>query len=478
MDQRFRFVRPFPRACGPDFFVLGLVCIISSYALRPEDWPVLGFFAITGLLIASYRVLQMTRNKPDEIINNVFFTFILSFSIFFLFGPLVQVFGHPEEIEYSRQFFSITADKAVMVLGANLIGFGISLMIGGVLYFRSFTKSAVSCISQLQTISIGRISVWLVVVGLAFKSYVLYNDLYAYETISGLYRSAQLLMPVGVFLYFKENELALKPKAVFFVCASLIYSAGGLLEFNKTEIFVPLLALVGGLLVRNMTLTRLAVAVAGFGVVLAILQPINSDARNEAFNRLKLTLEERISIYQGAYRGEFRISELGNVGIWSRLDYTSPDAAAMWLYENGNGGDSYQLIPWVFVPRFLYPDKPEMTTAGANLTDKVLGFNTSATGLGVFISGYYDLGWFGLIGASALAGFILAWYRAVIVAAQHSQSTTILIIGLLGHWTAFFVSGDYLASYLGPSVTSLYFVLIILTFLRVQRSPINIRGHV
>ena len=471
-------MRPFSKACGPDFFALGLVCIISSYALGLEDWPVLGFFAISGILIASYRVRQMTRNKPDEILNNVFFTFILAFSIFFLFGPLVQVFGHQEEIEHSRNFFSITADSAVMVLGTNLIGFGISLMIGGSLHFGSFVNSAIKNFSRLPAFNARRISVWLVVVGLAFKSYVLYNDLYVYETISGLYRSAQLLMPVGVFLYFKGNELALKPKVVFFLCASLLYSAGGLLEFNKSEIFVPLLALVGGMLVRNMTLTRLAVAIAGFGVVLAILQPINSDARNEAFKRLNLTLEERISIYQGAYRGEFIISELEHVGIWSRLDYTSPDAAAMWLYENGNGGDSYQLIPWAFVPRFLYPDKPEMTTAGSKLTEKVLGFNTSSTGLGVFISGYYDLGWFGLIGASALVGFILAWYRAIIVAAQHSQSITLLIIGLLGHWTAFLVSGDYLASYLGSSLTSLYLVLIILTFLRVQRSPINVRGHV
>lgn len=457
-EQRIRFVRPFPRTCGPDFFVWGLVCIICSYALSPEDWPALGFFAITGLLIASYRVLQMSRNKPDEILNNVFFTFILAFSIFFLFGPLLQVFGNPEEIEYSRNFFPITADKALMVLGANLIGFGISLIIGGILHFGTFVNSTLKVFNHIPSINVRRISVWLVVLGLTFKSYVLYNDLFIDEVISGIYRSAELLMPVGVFLYFKENELALKPMTVVFLCASLLYSVGGLVEFNKTEIFIPLIALVGGLLVRNMTLTRLAVTIAGLGVLLQILQPINSDARNEVFHRVKPSLEDRFGIFQGAFEGKFKIDELYNVGIWARLDYTSPDAAAMWFYKNGNGGDSYQLIPWAFVPRFLFPDKPEMTAAGAKFTDKVLGFNTSSTGLGVFISGYYDLGWFGLIGASVLAGFILAWYRAVIVAAQISKSATLLIIGLLGHWSAFFVSGDYLASYLGSFVISLYAV--------------------
>ncbi|WP_126455642.1 hypothetical protein [Sulfuriflexus mobilis] len=438
--------------------------------MSQEDWSVLGFFAIIGLLLASHRVRQMARNKPNEILNNVFFTFILSFSAFFLFGPLLHVFGHPEEIEYSRSFFSITADKAVTVLGANLLGFGVSLMIGGYLHFGPFVNFAIKNFSRLPAINIRRASVWLVVVGFAFKAYVLYNDLFVNEVISGLYRSAQLLLPVGVFLHFKENLLALRLRSIFFLCAMLLYAAGGLLEFNKTETFIPLLAMVGGILVRKMTLTRLVLSVAGMGFALTILQPIYGDARVEAWSRSKTSLEERISIFQSAYRNEFRIDELENIGIWSRFDYTSPDAAAMWLYENGNGGDSYQMIPWLFVPRLLYSDKPITTTAGINFTDKVLGYNTSSTGQGIFISGYYDLGWFGLIGASALAGFILAWYRALILAAQISQSTTLLIMGLLGHWTAFSVSGDYLATYLGTFVISLYAFVLIMIMLGLQSS--------
>jgi hypothetical protein len=296
----------------------------------------------------------------------------------------------------------------------------------------------------------------LVLVGLVFKIYVFYNDLFVNETISGMFRSAQLLLPAGIFLYFKQFGFDLKLRTVFFLCAMLLYSVGGLLEFNKTEIFIPLIAIIGGLLVRNITLTKLVASIVGIGILLAILQPINIDGRNEALARYKPSLEERFSIFQAAYRGELRNYDLVNIGVWSRLDYTSPDAAAMWLYENGIGGENYRLIPWVFVPRFLYPEKPEISGAGAKLTEKVLGFSTSSTGLGIFISGYYDLGWFGLIGASILAGFILAWYRAVIIAAQISKSTTLLIMGLFGHWTAVMISGDYLSTYLGPMVTSVY----------------------
>jgi hypothetical protein len=456
MNQKIRLKRPFRKACGPDFIILGLICIVASYALDIDDWWGLGFFAIAGLVLAGYRLQQMSRNEPSEILNNVFFTFMLLFSVFFIFGPLLQVFGNPEEIEYSRHFFSVTADSALVVLAANLIGFGISLVIGGISSFGLFVRFTIKIFNGLPTLDMRRISMGLVLVGLVFKIYVFYNDLFVNETISGMFRSAQLLLPAGIFLYFKQFGFDLKLRTVFFLCAMLLYSVGGLLEFNKTEIFIPLIAIIGGLLVRNITLTKLVASIVGIGILLAILQPINIDGRNEALARYKPSLEERFSIFQAAYRGELRNYDLVNIGVWSRLDYTSPDAAAMWLYENGIGGENYRLIPWVFVPRFLYPEKPEISGAGAKLTEKVLGFSTSSTGLGIFISGYYDLGWFGLIGASILAGFILAWYRAVIIAAQISKSTTLLIMGLFGHWTAVMISGDYLSTYLGPMVTSVY----------------------
>ena len=468
--QNIRFSKPFSKTCGLDFFSLGVISHITSYALKEDDWLVLAFLGITGLGLAIYRLRQILLNGYESIIDNVFFTFILTFSLFFMFGPLLQVFGNIEEIEYSRHFFSITAESAVTVLGANLIGLGITLMVGRAFNFGYFINSTIKVFSRFPTFNMLFTSSVLVLVGLAFKAYVLYNDLFVHAIISGLYRIAQLLLPVGIFLYFKEYGFKKNLFLMFFLCSILLYSLGGLLEFNKTEVIIPILALTGGLLVRKITLPKLIVSITILGALMAFLQPINIDGRNEALRRFNPSLNQRIEIYQAAYRGELKNYNLANIGIWSRLDYTAPNAAAMWLYENGNGEESYKLIPWIFVPRFLYPDKPEMTGAGSKLTEKVLGFDTSSTGLGVFISGYYDLGWFGLIGVSILVGIMLAWYRAVIVASQISKSTILLIIGLSGHWMAIMVSGDYLSMYLGPMVTTLYlfyaFVFVHTIFLR------------
>ena len=400
----------------------------------------------------------MSRSKPDEILNNVFITFVLSFALFFLFGPLLQVFGNPEDIEYSRTFFPINAGDAVKVLGSNLIGFGISMMVGRAANYELFIRTIAGSFRKLPTFDFQHVVGVLVVAGLLARFYLVFNDIYVGGTMSAIYRNLPVLLPIGVFLHFKDHSLNFDAKTLLFLLAILCYSAVGVIEFNKSEILIPILALVCGILIRKMTLVRLAIAIIGMGVATALLQPIIGDGRIESLRESNISVIDRIGIFRSAYRGEFQIDRLVKISIWPRLDYTPPGAAAMWLYDNANGGDSYKLIPMLLVPRFLYPEKPIITSTGARFTEKISGFNSSATGQGVFISGYYDMGWFGLICASVLIGFILSWYRAVIVAAQVSNSLILLIVGLMGHLTAFAVSTDYLSTYLGGVVMPVYII--------------------
>lgn len=452
---------PFPRSFGPDFLFLGVACLTTSYVVAPDDWAAIVIYAVLGLLLAIYRIYQISRDKPDEVINNVFLTFTIAFVLYFLIGPLMQVFGNIDDLEFSRNFFEVTAPKATIVMGANIVGFGITLIVGRSLQYRSFANYAIRFSSQNTIHKIPRIELIIISVGLLFKLFVLYNDLFVGEVISGIYRIAQMLCPMGIFLYFRGSTFNLKPKSILVVTAVGIYSLCGLLEFNKTEIFLPFIAIIGGVFVRDLRFKRLTISLVMLVIALEIIQPFNLDARNEAISRTRPTVADRLDIYQNAFNGDYITTSARRAGIWARLDYTAPNIAAMWLYDNGNGGDSYKLIPWLFVPRLLYPDKPETTTAGTVFTDKLHGYNSSSTGVGLFISGYYDLGWFGLVLASVLSGIVLAWYRAVLVAAQVSKSTMLLVLGSLGHWTAFFVNGDYVASYVGTWVISFYLLVMI-----------------
>ena len=128
----------------------------------------------------------------------------------------------------------------------------------------------------------------------------------------------------------------------------------------------------------------------------------------------------------------------------------------MTFQDEGRGGDGLQLMWWVAVPRFLAPQKPEITKTGRELYEKITGRTGSADGQGIFASGYYHGGWFGLVLASALCGWIIAQTSAIARAIHLNRALLMLPFSLLGLFIAFRIDGDFVSDYLGAFMFILY----------------------
>jgi hypothetical protein len=120
-----------------------------------------------------------------------------------------------------------------------------------------------------------------------------------------------------------------------------------------------------------------------------------------------------------------------------------PQVAAVDLYRQGLGGDDVELVLWVLVPRFLFPEKPVITRGGTDFNAKITGSEASSTGVGWFISGFYNLGWFGVAAVSMVGGILMSLYAAVSRAILRCGSMFLLPIVLLGSFTAFRVDGNF-----------------------------------
>jgi hypothetical protein len=447
-----------PRSDGLLFLAYGFACVAISWVTDPANWQVLGLLGPLAILLALLRVRRLLAEGQESVVSNVFLTFTLAFMLFFLFGPLLLVYGPENQAEISQIWYAVTADQAVRVLGANILGFGIAVGVGEIFRFEGFSRRLAGGFRRLPSFGRGAATALsLIAIGIVFRAWVIYNDLFIHEVVAGLLRMAQMFVPAGVFLFAYRERLTFRPATLFVILAVLFYSATGVIEFNKQQAILPVIALTGGVIVRHATFPRLLAAMGVLGAMLALLQPISLSARNEVIKQLAPSFQDRVAILQRATSGELSIDELP--GIWSRLEYTAPQLAAMDLYEMGDGDDSYTLIPWAFLPRALAPSKPNMTMQGTKFTEKVQGWSSSATGVGIFVSGFYDLGWVGLALASALIGFILSWYRAVIRAAQRADSIFLLFIGLFGHMAALLISEAYLLVF-GQFVMILYGVLL------------------
>ena len=186
--------------------------------------------------------------------------------------------------------------------------------------------------------------------------------------------------------------------------------------------------------------------------------------------------EGRVSTFHGDLSFSDRLFVLINAfdkpgesegGIWPRLAYTTAQFAAVDLYDIGQGGNDIELMAWVFLPRALFPNKPIITRSGEELNQKITGFSTSSTGIGLFISGYFNLGWIGLIFVSVTAGVIMSVFSAVSRAIVNAGSLILFPVDLVGMMMGFRVDGHFVADYLG---TFAMILMPLLTFLFIQNA--------
>jgi hypothetical protein len=249
---------------------------------------------------------------------------------------------------------------------------------------------------------------------------------------------------IGI-LYKGPGEGVLHLAAVALV---LVDSLSGLLLFNKLAAFKPWLMLFCGLYLRHMSTKWIAV---GTGTVILgmtmLAQPI-LDARGLLGNSNDTSLFTRIAILQQSFQTSEGTGD-SEFGVWSRLCYTPVQWAAVRLYETGAGGEDIESLGWVFLPRALFPEKPNVSRSAAVFNKKLTGDDSSNMGMGPFVNGYYNLGWGGLLLTSALTGLILATFAAVSRAIVVAGSALLLPVALLGSYVAFRVDGDFVTDYVG-----------------------------
>jgi len=82
-------------------------------------------------------------------------------------------------------------------------------------------------------------------------------------------------------------------------------------------------------------------------------------------------------------------------------------ALALALYDSGNPGGTMATLPAAFIPRFLWPDKPDMTAIGREFNYIANGNDQSGTSPGWFAEAYWDYGWPGVVLMMIPVGIIL-----------------------------------------------------------------------
>lgn len=416
-----------PSILAPLLAAAGGAVVLYGVALMSDDagWMNLLNGSLPALLggtclWAGYRLV---RKQPAAVWAPLPW-FLAAWTVYYGFGSLAYVYGTPETVAYMDAYYPVD-DRALLRTNLLTVVGLVAVLMGAALLSRlrfGFRQARTGSSSHdpwrvgLLFLTIGVPIKYLLelpyVLGLV--DFVLPGSIQYLGTFSGL-----AILPLTVAA--AEGRRGARTLLLTLVASEML---AGFVMLAKLHIIKTVLLVFLGQYAVRPDLRRLIVTGILIGVsYVAVLSPFVDFARTILGRASAQDLAE-VSAVAGSYGSDGRetLTDVlpGVQGWWSRLAYSSGQAFAMDQYDQGKAGWTFGMAGYVFVPRFLYDDKPIMTP-GKEFTYLVQGTDTSSTGPGFFIGeAYWNGGWPLVILTGLFVGSLFTVLGRISARAVHS----------------------------------------------------------
>jgi hypothetical protein len=228
----------------------------------------------------------------------------------------------------------------------------------------------------------------------------------------------------------------------------------GIIELNKSIALFPVVVLLLGYLYERFSLVR---AFAVFGVLLFVFQlvsPLVSHARIYAAfvneRNLVIPVETRIEALMSYGDENQRLTDSQVQGGWSRISYVNSATFAISEYDVGRPGNTLRYLFIVWIPRAIYPDKPEITAVFREFNAAATGNDLSQSSPGIVAEGYWSYGWLGVLLFAMAVTMVSTYWSTYSIAVLHSEAWHLFFVVLLGMRTGIRLDGLFVTDVVGP----------------------------
>ena len=393
------------------------------------------------------------------------FWFRVAATVYFGFGNIVPFFLNSSSQDSVARYFNeymdlITKLNAVSAFGM-LLALGSAYVTDRMLYQKRVGAEVAETPgvdAQKNLVTLGTV---FVVGGLLIKFvFVLPTALGVRESLlPGSVTNLAMLSDAGIYM-LAVWAWKYRPGMIFipFVLAGLEVFFG-LLEFNKSEVIAPVLVLALGWLSKGITIRRLLITTGALAAIFALIVPFVTSGRNEMLVRYQSLggagVVERTEIAGYYFEPSHRQSDDDLQTGLLRLSYVGSATFALSLFDSGEPGGTLATLPATFVPRVLWPDKPNMTIIGSEFNEKATGNAGSASSPGWIAEAYWDYGWLGLPIIMIPLGFILQVWSGFALGVMRSGNWIFFPLCLLGMRAGISVDGFVVPNMMGPMVMTL-----------------------
>ena len=231
---------------------------------------------------------------------------------------------------------------------------------------------------------------------------------------------------------------------------------------NKSIMLYPILCLVLGFISERMSIRRILIGSMIVASLFVLIAPIVADLRDEHFashgSLGDISFSEQMDAVNQRIGSSSDQDQEGPPPS-TRLDYVVPAAFAMNQKDSGFGLDFIAKSGAAFIPRFLWPDKPILTTG--DQVNYRMGFQgVNSIGVTVFADLYWNFGWLGLLfalGMGVYSGVVTILSRELI----RLEDWFMLPFVMSAFRMAVNLDSEFVAGTLVPSVVNflIYFLL-------------------
>jgi hypothetical protein len=152
---------------------------------------------------------------------------------------------------------------------------------------------------------------------------------------------------------------------------------------------------------------------------------------------------------------------------WTRFNYTPIQYALMEEYDAGRRGTTFRDLPWMFVPRFVAPEKPTLDH-GVRVTDLVFGHRHSSTSATNFGEAYWNGGWPLVMASSFAAGVIFLVMSVTCLWLFSRPSLLAWAVGFMGILSARLLQNFFTSGLVGTAIVFFGLALLVGIFLEIR----------
>lgn len=223
--------------------------------------------------------------------------------------------------------------------------------------------------------------------------------------------------------------------------------------FSKTSLLLILIFSFMGLLSASMSRARIVVGALSVLIAYFLFQPLVHYGRSEVSQSYggRANLQERLEIAEYYFANGADATDSERQGGMSRLSYVNANAFVISQYDSGLPGSTLGDAAAVFVPRLLWPEKPNITRLGPELYLLVRGRTGSAMGIGPFAEAYWNFGWIGIPPFMVALAFILSVFTKVSLSIMARRDWLMLPIVFMGVDVGLRVDGHFVPDILGAA---------------------------